>query len=86
MKVGDKVMVKTYQKIPYRWSSKMRKWMGKAVNIRLVDGDCVYIEQDINEYPYNKYPGWEWCKEDFIQLSKDKDSIRHLLGGQICLK
>lgn len=83
MKVGDKVIVKTYQKIPYNWASngKMNKWMGKVVTIRLIVWNGVYIEEDINEYTYNEYQGWIWNKDDFIPLSEVKDSIRHLLGG-----
>lgn len=81
MEVGDRVVIKTYSKLPYSWSDRMCKWMGKVVTIRLIVWNGVYIKEDINDFSDNEYPGWIWNKDDFIPLSEIKDSIRHLLGG-----
>ena len=68
MKVGDKVLVKTYKTLPSYWDfyGEMAKFMGRIVTIRSVV-PFITIEEDRGTY--------FWMLEDFIFL----DSIEYLL-------
>ena len=75
LKVGQKVKVRNYDKIPRHWDSKgeMCKYMGKVVTIRAIDGGDVEIEEDKNE---NYNCGWIWCDEDFVPVKFKKSDLK----------
>ena len=68
MKVGDKVLVRTYKVRPVYWDyyGAMAKFMGRIVTIRSVV-PAITIEEDCGIY--------YWMPKDFIFL----DSIEYLL-------
>ena len=68
MKVGDKVLVKTYKTLPSYWDSygAMAKFMGRIVTIRSIE-PFITIEEDHGTYA--------WTLKNFIFL----DSIEYLL-------
>lgn len=68
MKVGDKVLVRTYKVRPVYWDyyGAMAKFMGRIVTIRSVV-PAITIEEDYGIY--------FWMPENFIFL----DSIEYLL-------
>ena len=68
MKVGDKVLVKTYKTLPNYWDfyGAMAKFMGRIVTIRSVTS-AITIEEDCGIH--------FWMPENFIFL----DSIEYLL-------
>ena len=74
-KVGDKVKIRYFNKIPDYWNSygRMNHWMGQIVTIRkiLEDDETYRIEEDKKEH----YGGWYWKESDFIPL----DSIEMLI-------
>ena len=75
-KVGDKVKIRYFNKIPDHWNShgRMNHWMGQIVTIREIfnDDEKYRIEEDKKEH-YGI--GWCWERSDFIPL----DSIEMLI-------
>lgn len=62
--------------------------MGRIVTIRMITSPPfydIYIQEDKEEYIYNRYMGWSWRVSDFEPVFP-KDSIMYLLEKEKCLK
>jgi len=71
VKIGDKVKVKTFDKIPSHWNLLMNEWMGKKVTISFADDNYTFV------YRIKEDNGWWGWKEldfeiDDIKFLEDK--------------
>ena len=85
-KVGDKVRIKNDAYHGFDPDLRMAKWRGQIVTIRRHDEDrrYYYIEEDVQDFSGNTYPGWIWDERDLepapnIDLSEMRDSLSAFL-------
>ena len=82
-KTSEKVMVKTYDKMPNNWNYDMMQFMGKIVTISSIRGSRLswpyVIEEDIR---------WVWQEKNFISLLADRKDPNYIFkyGRKECLK
>ena len=75
-KVGDRVIVRSFSKIPGAWNSfgGMNHWMGKVVTIKeILDKHSIRIQEDREE---NIGEGWLWSESDFLPIPKAGDKVK----------
>jgi hypothetical protein len=65
-KIGEKVIVKTYTRMPINWNHDMMMLMGKTVTIRSNRAHDNYWPYTIEEDPQ-----WVWREKDFRSLLTD---------------
>ncbi len=72
-KVGEKVLVKTYDPIPINWNHTMSGFMGKVVTIRS-------NQRYDNKWPYQieEDSSWVWREQDFIELPTDVNDPNYI--------
>jgi hypothetical protein len=67
---GERVIVRTYKRMPINWNEDMFELMGKIVTI-----SKVRHSNERRTWPYviKEEPNWVWRERDFISLDGETD-------------
>lgn len=77
--VGDKVRIKKFSKMPFRWSGLegVGKWEGQTMTIaRIFVGGRYCMEEDAGR--------WTWREKDFEKVEAEKMTRSDLKDGMVC--